>query len=364
MNHMADSKQLYGLTQDHLEVHLYKIKAGRHRLSILDYGAILLEWLLLDESGCLMTSEGRADNLVLTLQNLKAYEDNPAYVGCVVGRYGGRIQNGDISKMNLSSLLLDQNDRGNCLHGGFEGFGRRLWHVDFHETHRIQLSYQSASGEGGFPGNLKVSALYEIFENGALSVTLSGLSDEDTPFAPTHHAYFNLDGTKSDRTVLGHSLQIFAESMLGVNETSVPSFEVRDLNLLNVLRGEDHVSSVDEIHHELNAYFNSDKGLDYPFLLSGNTAAVLTSSNGKRKLTVLTDCPYVVVYAGGWLGEASPLLRAHSDFEKKGHAARPYSGICFETQEMPNGPYRIGNGPWRLKANSTYARRTVYRFED
>lgn len=374
-----DTVEYYGTTAQGDRVDAYTLCAGQHRVRILNYGAILLDWLVLTPTGSLQTPFGKAENVVLTLENLSAYERNPAYVGCVVGRYGGRIKDAQIrASVNNDPLtwFLEANDRGNCLHGGHVGFGKRIWQCEQQTQERLVLSYVSPSGEGGFSGELQVKVIYTLSQDGALSVTFTGESQTATVFAPTHHAYFNLSGLENRQKpdVRSHRLQVAAKGLLETDETSVPYRFATDQSLLASFRDAEKegatAHTVAELSAMTNAAFHSEKGLDYPIELANHVAAVLTAENGKRKLTVTTECPYVVVYAGGWLEASIPLKSWGGSFiqGEKGAVADtdswgavPYNGICFETQEMPNGPVLELQGPWWVTPEKPYQRTTWYK---
>src|SRR5699024_360269 len=53
-------------------------------ISILEYGGIITEMITLNQSN-------EPENIVLRYQNYKDYEDNPHFLGAIIGRVGGRI---------------------------------------------------------------------------------------------------------------------------------------------------------------------------------------------------------------------------------------------------------------------------------
>lgn len=356
------AQQIYGITQRGETVEQYVLRAGRFSVSVITYGAILLEWLYYHDGGAILTEEGPADNLVLTLANLQAYESNPAYVGCVVGRYGGRIKQGDLSRAGFNKVQLDQNDRGNCLHGGHVGFNKKIWTVTQATDQSIELVYMSPEGEGGFPGALMATVRYELSDTGALKVTFLGSSESETVYSPTQHTYFNLVGWRKE-SILNHRLSIEANHYWATDETSAPSECVWASELLHRLKRVEAPETIAALHAVIEEDQHTDKGFDFPFELRTGGKAVLTGPDGKRKLTVKTTCPYVVVYAGGWLDSQTQLVDARSATTPIDSVpASPFLGICFETQEMPNGPFLVGHGPWVVDPTTPYYRETVYEF--
>ena len=58
-------------------------------ISFLDYGGIITEMITLNQSN-------EPENIVLRYQNYKDYEDNPHFLGAIIGRVGGRIENANL----------------------------------------------------------------------------------------------------------------------------------------------------------------------------------------------------------------------------------------------------------------------------
>ena len=80
----------------------------------------------------------------------------------------------------------------------------------------------SPDGEGGFPGEVWVEAVYtlEKFEN-TLNVEYRAITEQSTPLNITNHAYFNLEGVDSGAKIYNHELKLFADSYLDFNPTEV-----------------------------------------------------------------------------------------------------------------------------------------------
>ncbi|GAB6109408.1 hypothetical protein JCM19376_33640 [Fusibacter bizertensis] len=72
----------------------------------------------------------------------------------------------------------------------------------------------------------------------------------------------------------------------------------------------------------------SASGIDHPFKCSNHDCtAVLKDISTGRMLQVATTQPYVIVYSGNFL---------HSALSTSGKKLSQFSGICFETQDLPN----------------------------
>ncbi len=110
-------------------------------------------------------------------------------------RWSGGVANriaGARFTLNGREHRLTANDGANHLHGGKFGFGKRLWRIVEHDgVHRLRLALHSPAGEEGYPGNLDVTVEY-VVDGSELRVSFEAQSDEDTPFSPTFHPYFNV----------------------------------------------------------------------------------------------------------------------------------------------------------------------------
>src|SRR5699024_2479453 len=85
-------------------------------ISFLDYGGIITEMITPNQSN-------EPENIVLRYQNYKVYEDNPHFLGAIIGRVGGRIENANF-KLGEKTYNLEPNEPPHHLHGGSTGFHR------------------------------------------------------------------------------------------------------------------------------------------------------------------------------------------------------------------------------------------------
>jgi len=76
-------------------------------------------------SRCRTARENRA-NVALGFAALAPYLDRSPHFGTITGRYGNRIA-GAAFTLDGKRCELVANDGRNSLHGGPEGFGRRVW---------------------------------------------------------------------------------------------------------------------------------------------------------------------------------------------------------------------------------------------
>ncbi|MFI4958292.1 MAG: galactose-1-epimerase, partial [Lysobacterales bacterium] len=101
---------------------------------------------------------GKSADIILGYARPDGYIGQPQYFGATVGRYANRIAKGRFT-LDGKSYQVPINDGPNSLHGGTKGFDKRMWKIDSVSSGpdaKVVLSYVSADGEEGYPGELKV----------------------------------------------------------------------------------------------------------------------------------------------------------------------------------------------------------------
>lgn len=348
---MHISKERYGETKRGQLVYEYTISnSSGMKVSVLNFGGGITRILVPDRNGAF-------ENVVLTLDSLVGYEENPAYIGAIVGRYAGRIKDSTFT-MDGKEYILDKNDGENCLHGGFHGFNKVIWTVEektMDDAAELKLTYLSRDGEGGFPGNLKVDATYRIYEDNSLEIIYEAISDRKTAVSLTNHSYFNLSGDVE--TIEEHGLMINTPYLLEIEADMVAGERIIDLRRYDI--DERNAKKVKDYMLALERA-SGFKGIDHTFIIKRgcshdlSLAAEYIHQGSGRILQVYTDLPYINIYSGNFLDNSIIL--------DEGKNAIQYGGICFETQERPDGPHSLGLGYRFLEADELYKGSTVFRF--
>lgn len=329
-------KQSFGTLPSGAEAFVYTIGTGRIRAAIADLGATLVS-LWVD-----------GVDVVLGYDRAEDYLANEGFLGAVVGRNANRIQ-GSSFPLNGGIVRLTPNEGENNLHSGPDCWNTRLWEVQEHTENAIRLMLNSPHGDQGFPGNATVTVTYTI-ENNALNVAYDALSDQDTVFNLTNHAYFNLAGENHPGKAMDQLLTVKADCFNPDDARNIPTGEMRSVEgtpfdfrtpkALGLEIGADY----EPLHLQ--------GGYDHNFVICANPCAVLCDPESGRTMTVTTDCPGIQIYTANFL-EATG---------KRGVFYGKRSGVCLETQFAPNAVNRPEWPQPFVKAGQHYHSETRFQF--
>ncbi|RAG81431.1 galactose-1-epimerase [Streptacidiphilus pinicola] len=344
----------FGTLPDGAPVARWTLDSGSGvRAEVLEYGGVLHRLEVPDRSG-------RAETVVLGLADLAAYRADTAYLGALVGRYANRLAHGRFT-LDGRTHQVPVNDRGHALHGGPDGFHRRLWRAVPlpGPTAGLRLSLRSRDGDMGFPGTLDVTADYTLDRHGTLRLELTARTDRATPVNLTYHAYFHLGldgGGRGD--VLAHRLAVDADAYLPVDAEAIPlgvpaptagtPFDFRTPHELG--------ERIDEVHPQLVAAGGYDHCFVLPPARVGvlRRAARLHEPGSGRRMEVWTTEPGLQVYTGNALDGS---LRGPDGKRHERHAA-----LCLETQQFPDAPNRPDFPDPVLRPGAVRRSTTEFRF--
>jgi len=314
------------------------------QVSIINYGGTVTNILTPDKDQVM-------GDVVLGFDSLTGYlqKGNP-YFGCLVGRYGNRINKGKFVLDNIA-YQLPVNDHGNTLHGGVKGFDKVVWQATkLSGDSSLQLTYTSKDGEQGFPGNLKIKVVYTLTADNALQIAYTATTDKATPVNLTNHCYFNLSGGKQP-TILDHMVTILADKYTAVDSLLIPTGKLPDVKgtPMDFTTGksvEKDIASVKGGYDHNWVLNRAGKGLEL-------VANIYDAATG-RNMEVLTTEPGLQFYTGNFLDST---LKGKNNWMYGKHAA-----LCLETQHFPDGPNQPSFPNTILKPGEMYQHTTVYRF--
>lgn len=326
------------------EIFLFTISNNHITVKITNFGGIVTSILVPGKSGTL-------EDVVLGFDELKDYEGIHPYFGCIVGRYANRISGAQFTLDN-HMYRLAANVGENHLHGGLEGFDKKIWDAsEFREPDGsgVELSYTSPDGEEGYPGELTVRVKYKVTLLNELKIEYYATSTGPTPVNLTHHSYFNLKGA-GNGDILDQLLMIDADRYNVVNEQLIPTGELRDVTGtpfdFRVLK---------PIGRDMTGV---DGGYDHNFVLNNKgefkRIAMLKDPASGRVIEVFTDQPGIQFYGGNFLDGSLT--------GKEGKKYFKHFGLCLETQHFPDSPNHPEFPNTILRPGEEFKSVTVYKF--
>ena len=319
---------------------------------IMTLGATLQALMVADKTG-------KKEDVVLGYDTAQEYLTRPNYFGASVGRYANRIAKGKFS-IDGKDYTLATNDGPNSLHGGPQGFDKRMWKIDSISSGaqaRVVLSYVSADGEEGFPGELKITATYALDENNALTLEYRATTTKPTVLNLTNHSYFNLSGNDA-RDVMDNQVTLHAERFTPVDATLIPTgarqavagtpFDFRTAHAVGT-----------RIRDARDQQIRFGRGYDHNFIVDGTAgslrpAAVVTEPVSGRTLEMSVSAPGIQFYTGNFMDGTF--------FGKSARAYRQGDAICLEPGVFPDAPNHADFPTARLNPGQSYVNTMVYKF--
>jgi aldose 1-epimerase len=318
-----------------------------------NYGARLVSLWVKDKNGSFK-------DVVWGFETIKDYLNaTDFYSGPVVGRFGNRIGKGQFS-LEGKAYQLTLNNNGNHLHGGVEGFYRKVWNArpfkNENGEEALEMTYLSPAGEEGYPGNLNIKVIYTITKNNELAINYEATTDSATIINPTSHAYFNLHGTTTQSTN-SHILTINADKYTPTDSLLIPTGEIADLTD-TPLDFRNPTVIGDRIEADFLA-LKYGKGYDHNFVLNKEANEVSVAAEVFEPatgivMTVSTDQPAIQFYSGNFMDGV--------DTGKRGDKHNYRTGIALETQNFPDAPNQPNFPSATLNPGETYKHISIYAF--
>ncbi|WP_018184779.1 aldose epimerase family protein [Kaistia granuli] len=328
----------FGALPDGTAVDAVTISNGDLTATILTYGAVIQDIRL----------AGVPHPLVLGYDTIEGYLRNPNYFGAVAGRFANRIAGGRFT-IDGTPFQVSPNEAPNHLHGGFKGFGTRVWKLLRADASSVTLGITGEDGDEGYPGKLDVELTYSVDAPGTLKTSITATTDKPTPVNLAQHSYFNLDGAG---TIRDHVLTIPAETYLPVDAGKIPTGEFRPVAGTpfdfragrHVGEGSDGV--VDSYDHNF-VVTRAKTATPHPL-------ARLASKNSGVALDILSTEPGVQFYGGH-------MIKAR-DAGLNGEVYGANAGLCLEPQLFPDAPNQKDFPDAILRPGETYRQETLFSF--
>ena len=289
------------------------------RVKVTNLGCHILSIFAKDRSG-------RAEDVVLGLEDLEDCYHDGTYMGAVVGRVANRI-GGAKFDLNGETYHLAANNGPNSLHGGNAGFDQKVFEYEILEN-GVRFIYLSPDGEEGYPGSMYLKVTY-LLEGNTLKLEYEAISDQDTLVNITNHTYFNL----ADCLATGE-----------FRDVDGTPFDFRQFHEIG-----ERIEEEEEQRRLAGGY-------DHSFVFdSSEDQAELYDPESGRKLVISTTLPAMQVYTGNFLAGSA-----------NGKHGKPYEnrdGVALETQFLPNSIHIEKEPKVILRKGEQYQSETSFRFE-
>ncbi len=351
---MIDVKRAFAFidsqTGEIKKVNSYTLKTEGCPLSVVltDFGA---RWV----SAPFCMSDGSIRDFVWGYEDIVDYYRGE-YYGAVVGRFANRIAKGKFS-LDGKDYSLYVNNGENHLHGGKNGFDRKVWNAEANDSDEPSVTFSTLSPDGdeNYPGNLVVSVRYTLKKSGSLLLEYGAFTDKATPLNITNHAYFNLcPGSTAEQ----HVMSLDADRYLPTDEGLIPTGEMRPVD--GTVFDFRKPKLISEASSSEDSDIVTGGGIDHCFIFSDSTTfgpkGRVVSPDNKVSLELYTDMPCVQVYTGNFLSDDGIPFRS---------GPKKFRGsFCLETELMPDSPNRPGFTDCILRPGCYFETKTQYSFAE
>jgi aldose 1-epimerase len=333
----------FGVTLSGEPVRKWTIDDGELAVGVLSLGGIIHSLHVPD-------SAGRRDDVVLGFDDLAGYEASRGFVGALIGRLANRVTGGTFT-LDGTRYRLDPNEGDSTLHGGPDGFHRRIWSIEPYAGPvgaGLRLRLVSPDGDQGFPGRLEVTVDYLLVPGRRrLKIHYGARTDRVTVLNLTQHAYFNLSGAPA-KGLDGHLLQVCADHYTPVDGRGLPSGEIA--HVIGTSFDLNQPQSLDFLNLDHNLVLGDPVPAGAPL----RWAAALEHPASGRRLEVLSSEPGIQIYTGGGL-DGTELGKGDVRYQRG-------AGVCLETQHFPDSPNHPRFPSTTLRPGEEFSSRTEWRF--
>lgn len=327
--------------QKESKIEIFKLSNGLIDIELCNYGCTIVSIFVPDKMG-------QKRNIVAGFKTIEEYHQNEHYFGCTVGRFANRIANGKF-EIEGKKYHLECNNGQNHLHGGKNAFHKKIWNVTKSEN-GLSMTYFSADGEEGYPGNLNIRVDFSFGEDNKFNIHYTATTDKSTIINLTNHSYFNLSGFE-ESTIYNHFLKVNAVNFTPKNEKNTATGEITKVEGTPF-----DFRKFKPLGKDMDA-LPIDMGYDINFVLDNNkedACAELFDPQSGRLLKVFTTQPGLQLYTANWWNgkiEGTQSVR----YEKHG-------AVALETQAFPDAPNHPNFPSTILNVGEEYFYVTTYQF--
>jgi len=342
---------------DGKEVFLYTLTNSNGMVcKLTNWGATVTELHVPDR-------DGNVEDVVLGFESLDRWLDsdgkgttNPAYMGATIGRVCNRIADGRF-ELDGKAHQLAKNNGPNHLHGGDEGWDKKVWEgkvLEQQDGVGVRFLLVSPDGDENYPGEVTAEVVYLLTDDDALKVEFGATTDQRTPVNMTNHSYFNLAG-EGEGTILDHELKLESPQQTAFDETGIPTGKLARLEKTPL-----DFTAAQRIGARIGEIPGDPGGYDHNFVLreekvsEPQLAATLYDPKSGRELQLYTTEVGIQFYSGNYL-----------DGSLRGKSGKKYEknfGLCLEPQFHPDSPNQAHFPDSILEPGQRYEHKCVYQF--
>ncbi|MFO1388674.1 aldose epimerase family protein [Cellvibrio sp.] len=318
-------------------------------VKVSNFGGTITSMVTPDKSG-------KMADILLGFDSVDGYLQNKSFFGSMIGRYGNRIGKSQFV-LDGKTYNLDKNDGANHLHGGSQGFWAVMWDAKSFKTANsvgLTLTRTSPDGEQGYPGNLKVTVVYELTNNNEFNITYGATTDKPTHVNMTQHPYFNMAGKGS---ILNQELYINASRYTPVDSGLIPTGELAPVAGTPFDFTKPH--AIGQMIGQTNEQLKNGGGYDHNWVLNKKSVdewgldLTLSDPASGRTLEIYSDEPGMQFYSGNFLT---------GKVEGKGVKFEYRGAVVLEPQHYPDTPNQPKFPTTLLKPGEEYKSKITYKF--
>ena len=329
-------KNKYDLDIDIIEIE----NANNYKIKFFTYGGYIHEVLIPN-----LTDTSINEDVILGYGSVDDVLEADGYFNSIIGRVCNRIGNSKFV-LNNKEYNLFSNTPPDHLHGGKEGFNKKIWKLDdiIKEKNyiRCSLHYLSKNLEENYPGNLNCKTTYELNNKNEFLIIFEAYTDEDTIVNLTNHNYWNFHGHNNFyQNISDHYVKIDSNYVCENDQNSIPTGKILKVNgtKFDVTK----LSLIDE-----NFLLNGGIDNNYSLLdkVNDNPVAIIYSNKTGMGVEYYTNQPGIQLYTGNMMN------KKYNGKYNKNYGLQ--YGICLEPQNFPDAINNLNFPSPILKKGESY----------
>ncbi|MCL2839147.1 MAG: galactose-1-epimerase [Defluviitaleaceae bacterium] len=289
-------------------------------------------------------------DVVLGFDHAEDYKKLHPSFGVVCGRVANRIGNGKF-QLEGKTYQLEINHGIHHLHGGTQGFDKKVWTIESAQDNKIIFTLESPDGDSGYPAKLQARVTYTLSDENILRIDYAATADDTTICNMTNHSYFNLCGHDTPN-IYEQTMQIFSDKITAVDDGLIPTGE-----LMDIAGTPFDFTSPKPLGKDIEAAgkMNDTDGYDHNYVLrQSGTAAIAHSPTTGITMTVSTNSPGVQLYTANSID---------GTLSGKGVTYQKHSAFCLETQYFPDAVNKPSFPSPIIRKGETQQAYTEFKFE-